>query len=83
MVVELSPWSGRLGRKRFFPFKNRTPQSYGPYISASINVKTVSPDPADFAMPRPIIHRRVLAIRAMVGATVGISRPSQRDMPMD
>jgi hypothetical protein len=25
----------------------------------------------------------VLAIRAMVGATVGISRPSQCDMPID
>jgi hypothetical protein len=34
-------------------------------------------------MTRLIIHWRVLAIRSMVAATVGISRPSQRDMPID
>jgi hypothetical protein len=29
------------------------------------------------------LRRRVLAIRAMAGATVGISRPSQCNMPID
>jgi hypothetical protein len=33
----------------FFLFKNRPFQSYGPYSSASIDVKTGSPDLADFA----------------------------------
>jgi hypothetical protein len=35
--------------------------------SASIDVKTGSPDPADFATTRPLIHWRLLAIRAMFG----------------
>jgi hypothetical protein len=52
-------------------------------VRTSINVKTGSPDPADFAITRLIIHWRVLAIRAMVGATVGISRQSQIDIPMN
>jgi hypothetical protein len=34
---------------KLFPFKNHPFQSYGPYSSASIDVKTGSPDPADFA----------------------------------
>jgi hypothetical protein len=58
-------------------------QSYGPYSSASINVKPGSPDPTDFDMTWLIIHWRVLAIRTMVGVTVGILRPSICDMPMD
>jgi hypothetical protein len=36
------------GREPFFPFKNRQSQSYDPDSSASIDVKTGSPDPADF-----------------------------------
>jgi hypothetical protein len=44
------------GHEYFFPFKNRLSQSYSPYSSASID-----------AMTRPLIHWRVLAIRAMVG----------------
>jgi hypothetical protein len=55
------------GHEPFFPFKNRLSQSYDPYSSASINVKTGSPDPADFATTRPLIHWQVLAIRAMFG----------------
>jgi hypothetical protein len=31
-------------------------QSYSPYSSQSIDVKTSSPDLADFAMTRPLIH---------------------------
>jgi hypothetical protein len=67
----------------FLMFKNRPSQSYGPYSSASIYVKSGSPDPADFATTRHLIHWRVLELRSMVGATVGISRLSQRDMPID
>jgi hypothetical protein len=37
----------------------------------------------DFAMTWHLIHWRVLALHSMVGATVGISRPSQHDMPTD
>jgi hypothetical protein len=42
MVVEVRPWSGRLGlnlivvREPLFPFKNRPFQSYGPPSSAPI-----------------------------------------------
>jgi hypothetical protein len=36
--------------------KNRPSQIYSPYSNASINVKTGSQDPADFAMTRPLIH---------------------------
>jgi hypothetical protein len=54
-------------RKPFFPFKNRLSKSYGPYRSGSVDVKTGSPDPADFATTRPLIRWRVLAIRAMFG----------------
>jgi hypothetical protein len=32
-------------------------QSYGPYSSASIDVKTGSPDPADFAKTRRLLPR--------------------------
>jgi hypothetical protein len=49
----------------------------------TMDVKTGSSDSADFAMTRHQIHWRVLAIRAMLGATVGISRLSQSDMPTD
>jgi hypothetical protein len=45
----------------------RPSQSYGPYSSASIDVKTGAPNPADFASTRPLIYWRVLAIRAMFG----------------
>jgi hypothetical protein len=83
MVIEMSPWSSSNGRGPNFPLKNRQFQSYGPFSSASIDVKTGYPDPADFATTRLLIHWRVLAIRAMVGATVGILKPSQRDMPID
>jgi hypothetical protein len=51
----------------FFPFKNRPSQNFGPYSSASINVKTGSSDLADFATTRPLIHWRVLAICTMFG----------------
>jgi hypothetical protein len=34
-------------------------------------------------MTRHLIYWRVLALSAMVGATIGILRPSQRDMPTD
>jgi hypothetical protein len=46
-------------------------------------VKTGFPDQADFAMIRHLIHWRVLALRTLVGATIGTSRPSQRDMQTD
>jgi hypothetical protein len=54
--------------KPFFPLK-KTPNAsiHGPYSSASIDVKTGSPDPADFGTTRPLIHCQVLAIRAMFG----------------
>jgi hypothetical protein len=42
-----------------------------------------SPDPVYIAMTRLIIHWRVLAICAMLGTNLGISQPSQSDMPMD
>jgi hypothetical protein len=42
---------------------------------------TGSSDLLDFAITRLQIYWRVLAIRTMFGATVGISRPSQRYMP--
>jgi hypothetical protein len=67
----------------FFPLKNRPSQSYSLYSSASIFVKIGSPDPADFVMTWHLIHWRVLALCAMVGTTVGISRSSQRNMPTD
>jgi hypothetical protein len=58
MVVEVRPWSGRLGlkvRDSLFPFKNRPFQSYGPQSSASIDVKSGLSDPAEFAkVRRPI-----------------------------
>jgi hypothetical protein len=38
---------------------------------------------ADFAMTWHLIHWRVLAIRAIVGAIIGISRLSPCDMPTD
>jgi hypothetical protein len=41
---------------------------------------TGSTDQADFAMTRFQIYWRVLEIRAMFGATIGISRPSQSDI---
>jgi hypothetical protein len=69
MVVEIRQWSGTLcqtlGCEPFFPFKNRPSQRYGPYSSASNDVKTGSPDPANFATTRPPIHCQVLAICAM------------------
>jgi hypothetical protein len=40
------------------------------HSSAFIYVKTGSPDPTDFAMTRHLIHWRVLALSAMVGARV-------------
>jgi hypothetical protein len=40
-----------------------------------INVKTGSSDPADFDITQLLIYWRVLAIPAIVGATVGVSRP--------
>jgi hypothetical protein len=40
----------------FFQFKNRPSQSYGPYSSTSIDVKTGSPDLADFAPTQLLIH---------------------------
>jgi hypothetical protein len=43
--------------KPFFLFKNRPFQSHGPYSGASINVKTGSPDPADFAKTRRLLPR--------------------------
>jgi hypothetical protein len=43
----------------FFPFKNRPFQIYGPYSIASIDVKIGSPDPADFAMTWPLIHKHI------------------------
>jgi hypothetical protein len=49
------------------PFKNRPPQTYSPYSSSSVDVKTGSSGPVDFATTRPLIHWRVLAIRAMFG----------------
>jgi hypothetical protein len=75
IVVEIKPWSGRLGlnkrsRALFFA-KNHTSQSYNPYSSTSIYVKSGSPDPADFAMTRHLIHWQVLALHAMVGLTIG------------
>jgi hypothetical protein len=51
--------------------------------STSIYVKTGFPDPVGFAITRHLIHWQMLALLAMVGATVGISRPSQLDMPTD
>jgi hypothetical protein len=39
----------------FFLFKNRPFQSYGSYSSASIDVKTGFPDPADFAKTRRLL----------------------------
>jgi hypothetical protein len=44
----------------FFQFKNVPSQSYGKYSSASIDVKNGSPDPADFAMTRLLIHHGIL-----------------------
>jgi hypothetical protein len=40
-----------------FSFYNRPFQSYDPYSSASIDVKTGSPDPADFAKTRHLLPR--------------------------
>jgi hypothetical protein len=42
-----------------------------------------SSDPADFVTTRHLIHWWVLALRAIVGETVGISWSSQHDMPID
>jgi hypothetical protein len=68
-VFEIRQWSGRLvlWSRALFPIKNRPWQGLGPYSSASIDLKTGSPDPVDFAMDRPLIHWRVLEIRAMFG----------------
>jgi hypothetical protein len=44
-------------RKPFFPFKNRLSQSYRPYSSASIIVKTGFPDPVNFATTRLLLPR--------------------------
>jgi hypothetical protein len=44
-----------------------TGTSFSPYSSTSINVKTGSLDPADFATTRPLIHWRVFAICKMFG----------------
>jgi hypothetical protein len=61
MVVEMSPWSSNLGLNKWsrtlFLFKNRPFQSYGLYSSASVEVKTGSPDPADFAKTRHQLPR--------------------------
>jgi hypothetical protein len=63
MVNEKRPWSGRLGlnysngRKPFFAFKNCPSQSYAPYSSGPIDVKTGSPDPAVFAMTQRLLPR--------------------------
>jgi hypothetical protein len=51
--------------RSFFPFKNRLSQSYGPYSSATIDVKTGSPDPADFATTRLLIQMYPLVYRAV------------------
>jgi hypothetical protein len=60
MVVEINPRSVRsISLKPFFLFKNRPFQIYGLYSvhsSASIGVKTFSPDPADFAMTQLLFH---------------------------
>jgi hypothetical protein len=69
-LVEIRPWSDRLSlnlwSRTLFLLKNGPSQSYVPYSSASIDVKTGSPDPADFAMTQLLIYWRVLAIHAMV-----------------
>jgi hypothetical protein len=39
-----------------FPCQNRQSQSYGLPSRASIDVKTGSPDPKDFAVTLPLIH---------------------------
>jgi hypothetical protein len=61
MVVKMSPQSSNLGLNRwshtFFLFKNRLFQSYGPYSSTSIDVKTGSPDLADFAKTWSLLPR--------------------------
>jgi hypothetical protein len=57
-----------------FLYKNRPFQSHGPYNSASVDVKTGSPDPADFAktqrqLPRLWhIAQSLLAYRAEAAA---------------
>jgi hypothetical protein len=51
MVVEMKPRSARKGLTKvcepFFHFKNRPFQSYSPWSSASIDVKSGFSDPAD------------------------------------
>jgi hypothetical protein len=111
-----------MAAKPFIPFKNWPTKSYSPYCSTSINVKTGSPDAADFChdlASNPLAYRTVTAAicqwshyyctncqsckketrnfwqfaqknkMVIVGSshngrvTIGISRPSQRNMPMD
>jgi hypothetical protein len=50
-----------------FSIKNCQSQSFCPYSSTSIDVKTGSPDPADFSTTWLLIYWRVLAICTMVG----------------
>jgi hypothetical protein len=80
------PWINRVLGPTYTDLKNEIKIGHFKAIfhrSAPIDVKTGSSDPADFAITRLLIYWRVLAILAMAGATVGISRPLQRDMPID
>jgi hypothetical protein len=54
-----------------FPSWNRPSQSYSPYSSTYIDVKTGSPDPVGFATNQLLIHWRVLALRSMLGDRLG------------
>jgi hypothetical protein len=60
MAFDIKPRSGRLGPnewlRAFFPLKIRPSQSYDPFSSPSINVKTGSPDLADFSTTRLLFH---------------------------
>jgi hypothetical protein len=61
MVVDMRPWSSNLGLQLivahpFFCLKiSHFKATVGPYSRASINVKTGSPDPADFAKTQRLL----------------------------
>jgi hypothetical protein len=83
MVIEMIPWSSSLGltngRGPFFLFENSVlkRQSVEYHIHRCKNWFSRS---GGFCYDSASISPTV-AIRSMVGATVGISRPSQRGMP--
>jgi hypothetical protein len=69
------------GLQTLFLLKNRPFESYGPLSRSPIDVKTGYSDPADFAITRHLIHRRELAICAMVGAVVDVCAPLKVHSP--